>query len=591
MIRSNYARFLMAAGLLCAPVALAGNAAEPVGEPVLEQPTLRSLGAYWIVKGDDNQDATIHLAYRKVGAPAWTQGMPLLRIQKDKQDPSKHEGKGGGPSTLLKVPSDARLFAGSALLLEPDTEYELKLSLQDADGGASEKMLKTRTAAEPVEPKGQNVLYVIPGDGGGSGTKADPFKGLTAAIKAAKAGDTVLIGAGEYPGGIDLHKSGEPGKPLIFRGETGAVIDGNSGGGDGTHNAIDGSELHDVWFENLEIRHAKSAIVVRDSTRLVIRRCHFHAVDFGLIATKDSKNESTGFFITDNVMEGPSSWPRAKGIEDARGVQIVGAGHVVAYNRIRAFGDAIDTFQGNRVEAIDFHNNDVSELTDDGFELDYAQRNVRCFENRLTNVYQGISVQPVFGGPAYIFRNTMYNVGVEAFKLHNSPSGVLLMHNTVVRAGEAWTVQTPKAPMSNIITRNNLFIGTTASTAIEFDVPAENCDFDYDGIGGASFKNFLRWNKKKYATIDEAKKDAPIYKHAVWIDPAKAFASGTKAPEDVKTAAAVGVDLTLAPESPAVDAGTPIPGLNDGFAGKAPDLGALEQGQPAPHYGPRDEKK
>jgi hypothetical protein len=28
--------------------------------------------------------------------------------------------------------------------------------------------------------------------------------------------------------------------------------------------------------------------------------------------------------------------------------------------------------------------------------------------------------------------------------------------------------------------------------------------------------------------------------------------------------------------------------VTDGFAGAAPDLGAIEVGQAAPHYGPRD---
>jgi formylglycine-generating enzyme required for sulfatase activity len=37
----------------------------------------------------------------------------------------------------------------------------------------------------------------------------------------------------------------------------------------------------------------------------------------------------------------------------------------------------------------------------------------------------------------------------------------------------------------------------------------------------------------------------------------------------------------------AVDAGVPLHNINDGFTGKGPDLGAHEQGQPPPHYGPR----
>ncbi len=47
-----------------------------------------------------------------------------------------------------------------------------------------------------------------------------------------------------------------------------------------------------------------------------------------------------------------------------------------------------------------------------------------------------------------------------------------------------------------------------------------------------------------------------------------------------------GFDFRLRPKSAAVDAGTPLPNVTDGFAGRAPDLGALEVGQPVPHYGP-----
>ena len=47
-------------------------------------------------------------------------------------------------------------------------------------------------------------------------------------------------------------------------------------------------------------------------------------------------------------------------------------------------------------------------------------------------------------------------------------------------------------------------------------------------------------------------------------------------------------DFQLRPGSSAVDAGVRLPGVNDDFTGRAPDLGALEVGRPAPHYGPRE---
>ena len=47
------------------------------------------------------------------------------------------------------------------------------------------------------------------------------------------------------------------------------------------------------------------------------------------------------------------------------------------------------------------------------------------------------------------------------------------------------------------------------------------------------------------------------------------------------------LDFRLKPGSAAVDRGMVLPNVTDGFAGQAPDLGALEVGQAPPHYGPR----
>jgi hypothetical protein len=47
------------------------------------------------------------------------------------------------------------------------------------------------------------------------------------------------------------------------------------------------------------------------------------------------------------------------------------------------------------------------------------------------------------------------------------------------------------------------------------------------------------------------------------------------------------LDFRLKPGSAAVDKGVVLANITDGFAGSAPDLGALELGQSPPHYGPR----
>jgi hypothetical protein len=47
------------------------------------------------------------------------------------------------------------------------------------------------------------------------------------------------------------------------------------------------------------------------------------------------------------------------------------------------------------------------------------------------------------------------------------------------------------------------------------------------------------------------------------------------------------IDFRLKPGSPVIDRGIPLPNVTDGFAGRAPDLGAIEFGEQPPHYGPR----
>jgi hypothetical protein len=189
----------------------------------------------------------------------------------------------------------------------------------------------------------------------------------------------------------------------------------------------------------------------------------------------------------------------------------------------------------------------------------------------------------------YVLRNAIYNVAAEPLKLHNRPSGVLFVHNTVVKSGHPLLVQTDE-PVSNCVSRNNLFVGTEAPYAFECSPRMSNCDFDYDGFAGGPFNLFLKWNGKRYRSAQEAALKAPVYKHAMVLDARGLFATAVQAPDSPERQWPVGQnDLRLKPGSRAADAGQPLPGLNDGFGGAAPDLGAFETGATPPHYGPRPE--
>jgi hypothetical protein len=604
----------VAAGVILFAGALSGargagaDPAEP-GELTADPPTIHCLGVRWLIGGDGNHNARVAVEYRKAGEgssassgvlPPAAEVAPGQKVPPSDRGPREPEAPWRKALPLFrpdpeamknKAPAGMSLFAGSVLNLEPDTEYELRLTLTDPDNKADTvRTVKARTRGEPKAPEPVRTLHVAPGTGGGRGTAEAPFQGLAEADKAARPGDLFLVHKGVYPADFTVTASGEPARPIIWRaaGDGAAVIESAGEAGARVHRGISATEVHDVWFEGLTIRGPEYAIVAHGSQRLVVRRCLMTGVDYGLAATRNTP-ELTGFFIADNVIEGPCTWPRSKGIEDPRGIQVSGVGHVVCYNRVRGFSDAIDTFDSSECSDIDFYGNEISEMTDDGMEADYSQVNVRVFANRITNCFQGISEQPIYGGPVYIFRNALYNIQVETFKMHNSPSGFLLFHNTSVKQDMPWLLWT-SSPVTNVVSRNNLFIGTTGDRAMDFSPPMNNCDFDYDGFGGGPFKSFAKWNNVRYDTFQDFVAKSPIEHHAVLLDPLTLFASGVKPPTDVKVQQRVEVnDLRLSLNSRAVDAGEVIPNVNDGFRGKAPDLGAYEVGEELPHYGPRPE--
>lgn len=550
-------RLVLACALAAAAAApaRAGNAARP-GPVTADLPTLKCLSVRWPIAGDDNRNARVRAAYRKAGSARWREALDLFRVE------SRAVRKAARP------PAGHTLYAGSIFDLAENTAYDVRLSLQDPDGGATEKVLKMRTWAAPRRPRGGRRVDVRPGE-------------LAAALAAAGPGDTLLLHKGTYKGRFRL-RSGTEGKPVVLTGagDGAAVLDGQ-----GASNVIDGGGVHDVMLHGLTFQNAKWALAFNGAARISITRCLIRDNDYGFVAQRNSARQQR-IYIADNVFVGRSTWPRTKGIESRRGIQISGTGHVVCYNRISHYADAIDTFSNYPCSAIDFYGNEISECTDDGIEMDYSEHNTRCFDNRLTNVFQGISIQPIHGGPVYVFRNALYNVTAETFKMHNSPSGGLFFHNTSVKAGMPlvlWTGET----VSNCVMRNNLFVGTTGNYAYESTAPMRRCDFDYDGFAG-TWKQFLKWNGVRYRSLAAVRQHGGVYRNAVRVEPRGLFASGLTAPTDAKKRFAVTTnDLRIARGSKAVDAGTPLANINDGFAGKAPDLGAYELGRPLPHYGPR----
>jgi Right handed beta helix region len=566
-------------------VSSAPNASEP-GEPLAEPPTFHSLGVRWPVRGDANANAWIAVQYIKRGDAEWKEALPLFRTNPEAVSPEN------------RVPN-GWLFAGSIVDLVPDTEYLVALSLRDPDGGDTRRILTMRTAVEPREPLGMRVRHVVSGaaaaHGPGTGTADDPFRGLKAAQARAEPGDLLLLHAGVYAEGTwTVDRFGTPERPIIYRGagDGETILDGG-----GAERLVSANGVRHVWFERLTFRNAPFLFVGHSGSHFVVRRCRFEVIQAGITAINGGYIESRGFVITDNVFRGSTSWPRSSGIEDINGIIITGAGHVVAYNRMTNLADGIHGTEHGRLSATDIYGNDIEVATDDGIETDNSDTNVRVFRNRITNAFSGVSAQPSNGGPVYVFRNAIYNVEYSPFKLHNDTSGVLIFHNTSVKAGIPFLIDPAGETVSDVITRNNLFIGTSGP-ALFSTGRMIRCGFDSDGYGWlrslgllqALIGGFAQWNGEVYLSPDAAKRAGRLYweRGAIVMPSGGNFASGLRPPGDHRVHyPSSGTDLRLAGASRAVDVGVRVPNFNDGFRGSAPDLGCCELDEPLPHYGPR----
>jgi MYXO-CTERM domain-containing protein len=551
-------RFPLAAALLLAPAAAFAQNATTAGEARAPYPTLENLSLEWLVSGDANANGAVSVRYRKSGAAAWLDALPLRRI----------------PAGSAEGFSWANRHAGSIFGLSPATRYEVELTLSDPDGGNATRSLEVTTRAVPGPASGAAVKTVTPAS-------------FAAELAAAQAGDLLLLADGAYPG-FTFGKDGSEAQPIVIRADNagGAVFSGDI--------RLDGRKY--VQLEGLTVN---GKIKFNDAVGIAITRCIVNTVDDGIISYGPG---STNGVFCDNVVRGPTTWADpnvgASGNNLGEGIAMTGPGNVICHNRVVGFRDCVSTLEDasaiNQV-SIDIYGNDLDVCADDAIEADFTMGNSRVYANRITNSFVGLSSQPSLGGPAYFIRNVMFNVIYTPFKLHRGSVGDVAFHNTVVKCGDAFAVYASVA-WSRAYFRNNLLIGGIGGGSyggysngdgrvLALGAADASCSFDYDGLGSIGTNSF-RGNIGGVAFSSLAElRSRTSEKNAVQVD-LGVFASAPAFPSSPFPAAAM-PDLSLGPGSAAVDKGERLANINDGFTGSAPDLGAYELGRAVPEYGPR----
>ena len=160
----------------------AGSNATVVAGPPKLTATFNSIGVELPFRGDTNGSATAGLEFRRAGERDWRAGLPLWRTA----DPS-------GPA-----------FYGSALLLEPGTTYEVRVTVDDGDGvqGSAQQSATIDTRADTIAPPEalSPTHYVrVVGDDAADGRSPDTaWRTIEKVIRDAPPGATVQVGPGFY---------------------------------------------------------------------------------------------------------------------------------------------------------------------------------------------------------------------------------------------------------------------------------------------------------------------------------------------------------------------------------------------------------
>jgi len=322
-------------------------------------------------------------------------------------------------------------------------------------------------------------------------------------------------------------------------------------------------------------------------------------------------------------------------------VRVYGSGHVMAFNYVANFHDGIDIeTYGNpdgvtpnptaangawyparkdwhlRPVAIDYYNNYMTNFHDNAFEIDGGMHNIRVMRNMMLNsASHPMCNQPAIGGPIYWIRNIIYHAPGGSTRTSNGAPGMIFLNNTILS-------ETAIRTTSNSHWMNNLMLGENSAPAIfsvnsytsysssdyngfrpnpgaavsfEWDSPPAGVAQDFrdllaaeDGVQTPPDKFLVT---RRFTSLAQYSAETGQDRHSVLLDYDIFMHVPMLDAKDMKSVQklynASDLDFRLKPGSAAVDKGMAIANVTDGFTGAAPDLGALEVGVPAPHYGPR----
>jgi len=537
------------------------------------QSTYEHISIHVNIVGDDNLNSIMSVRYRTTGTNNYLPAAPTMRAH-----------------PLLTVdgsPLNMNFHAGSILFLNPNTFYDVEITLTDPEGGNTivEKTVVTNSFLTPSIAG--NTRYVVPGNGGGSGTNSDPFLGIQDAVDTALPGDVIEVAAGIYDPFV-ITNNGATGNPITIRSTAlhQAIIDGD----DTTAGMVTIGSFSDstkyIIVDGFLIRNGRRGIDAQNTQFVSVVNNKVIDVDYGFVNRRENGWEHDQY-VHNNEFVGRTSWPQS-GIPAERGIDIRGNRNVISYNSISDFADGVST-DGPPYKtsyALDIHHNDINRIVDDLIEIDGVISNARVYSNRCLNGRAGISLAPVFGGPAYVFRNIIINNENSAIKMNRSPSGLFIVNNSMAKSVNG--LSSPSG-WQNTILKNNALLSTRYCFE-EFALVSESIDdWDYNAYyttrAGTGGEPWYKWDGVRYDDLSDLQNNTLIESDGISITPGD-FTSLAVPVDYNNEVLSLDIDCTPMANSDLIDSGLSIENINDhDVTDGMPDIGAVERNADPVVYG------
>jgi len=434
-------------------------------------------------------------------------------------------------------------------------------------------MVGTVTFGQGQQRRAGRTLHVSPsGDDANPGTSDRPFRSIQKATDAAGPGDTVEIGAGTYREYVSLNRSGSYfGREITIRARSGAAVVIDPSGvtapatafQNGTRAVFDTNGQDHLIVRGLTVQNGGfCGISVSGSWQVRVEDCHtINTPGSGIIVDKSHDVEIAKCEVERACQAGGEESVSIKRSADV----IFRDGHVHHTKH-----EGIDVKEGSKhVQVLNNHVHDVERqgLYADAWDSDTYD--IRFDGNRVHDCMVGLVACTESGGllrDVWFTNNLIYDCrgpGMLVAKWGNERMGhrivnVYYLNNTVVNCGNGGQASNWGGGMllendqaENVVVMNNILSGS----------PQKQLQKDHLKLipkGYTVANNLLDGPTEQFGTGN-------IVAAPNFVDPAKK-------------------DFRLAPNSKAINAGRPHPGIGakdqSGKArivGKSVDIGALER--------------